>query len=319
MVSYLFGMRKINIVTSTGHRKWAIGELARNLSTLLSEFNPRIVEIPQSRRQSKSLAGWAYFPRAMTSIFMQQDLLLYAIQRKWIAKTNFVILRYTHNNQSLSNYREALTLSKTILVENSQTKLEMMEMGIEESRIKFLPHPIEWHKFKSTKSVSKKRDVIFVSNYYIRKRPDLILETIKALPELTFTVYGKNWEKWTKFHELIKLRNINYLEFDYSDYPSVLAQHKVFCSLSDMEGGPVPLLESLTAGLVPVVTDTGYARDLMSLTQNIYIIPVAPEIDLVKKSLKLALLAPSVCVNTSQFDLNSYASFIRQIIQPHIP
>ena len=38
---------------------------------------------------------------------------------------------------------------------------------------------------------------------------------------------------------------------------------KVFCSLSLHEGGPMPLLESMSCGVMPVVTNTGFAYDVL--------------------------------------------------------
>lgn len=317
-VTYFNNMRKVNIVVSTGHRKWAIGELAQNLTELMSDLSPRIIEVPQSRRQIKSPMGWIHFPSAPSTIFMQQDLLLHAMQRDWHRKTNFIILRYTHNNRPLENYRSAFEISNRILVENSFTKFQMVQMGIDQSKIEFKPHPIEWAKFNYVRSTTKLRDVIFVSNFYKRKRPDLILETVKSMPNLKFTIYGRNWDTWKDFSHLQTLSNLDYINFNYSQYPDVLSRHRVFCSLSEIEGGPVPLLESLTAGLVPVVTDTGYARDVNGLSNGIYVIPQSPTINQIKDAILLALSTPAPNLDTKQFDLASYISFIRQTIYPHI-
>lgn len=311
-------MRKLNIVVSTGHRKWAIGELARNLSKLMPDLDPLIVEVPLSRRQAKSLIGWTYFPPAQATIFMQQDLLLHAIERNWHLKTNFIVTRYTHNNRPLEAYKSGFKVSSQILVENTSTKLQIAQLGISDSMIQFKPHPIEWFKFDSARSTPKLRDVIFVSNFYMRKRPNLILETIKALPSLRFTIYGKNWDMWKDFKQLQSLPNLNYFDFRYSEYPEVLASHRVFCSLSEIEGGPVPLLESLTAGLVSVVTDTGYARDLTEVKSGLHIISQSPTVSQVKDAVLSALSSPAPNVDTTQFDLASYVLFIKQMIYNNI-
>lgn len=309
-------MRKINIVISTGHRNWAIGELAKQLAILLTEFDTRIIEIPQSRRHAKSLAGWLYFPKAEVSIFMQQDLLLEVIKRNWISKSDLVILRYTHNNKPSINYLEAFRLSNRILVENSEMKSEIMKLGIQGEKVSFRPHPIEWRIFNDVKSPRKTRDVIFVSNFYKRKRPDLIFETIKSSPNLKFTIYGKNWNTWDCFPKLKELKNLEYLNFNYKEYPFILARHKVFCSLSDIEGGPVPLLESLTAGLKAVVTDTGYSRDMAQLTKGVHIVPVSPTIEAIQLGLQMAINSPNDDFDTSQFDIAMFVREIKDAITP---
>ena len=306
-------MGKINIVISTGHRSWAIGKLAKNLSTLITEFDTRIIEMPQSRRHARSLKGWKYFPKADISLFMQQDLLLKAMQSNWIRNTDYILVRYTHNNRPLGRYQEALLLCKKIYVENTQMKKEIIKLGINGDKVTFKPHPIEWQAFNKMKTATKSRDVIFVSNFYKRKRPDLILQAIKSLPDITFTIFGKNWERWSEFPKLAMFKNLEYVNFNYEKYPHVLAQHKVFCSLSDIEGGPVPLLESLTAGLAVVATNTGYSQDMSKLTDKIIVLPVSPDVTLVSESLQKALLFETVNINTKEFDLESYVDEITNV------
>ena len=38
----------------------------------------------------------------------------------------------------------------------------------------------------------------------------------------------------------------------------------IFLSLSNLEGGPIPLLEAMRFGLIPVVTNTGFANDVIT-------------------------------------------------------
>ena len=84
------------------------------------------------------------------------------------------------------------------------------------------------------------------------------------------------------------LKNFAYAEFEFESYPARLAQHKVFCTLSDLEGGPVPLLESLVAGLSVVATDTGTARDLTPASCRKFILPINPTVEMISQSEKLA-------------------------------
>jgi glycosyltransferase involved in cell wall biosynthesis len=53
----------------------------------------------------------------------------------------------------------------------------------------------------------------------------------------------------------------------------------VFVSPSRLEGGPIPLLEAMMENVVPVASDTGFARDVISHGTNGYIFPVDAEID----------------------------------------
>lgn len=308
-------VKDINFVMSTGHRGWAIDALTTLLLKKLPDFQSRKIEIPQSRRHVRSPRGIFYLPRANVHFFMQQDLLVHCLDRKWVSKEDQIIVRYTHNNRSMSLYRDAFEIAKFITVENSRLKEEMIKLGVERDKISFLPHPIKWESFNNVRSKGKSRDVIFVSNFYARKRPDIVSELVFANPSLLFTVLGKKWDLFPRFDDLIKLPNFEYQVFDYKQYPRVLAEHKVFCSVSDVEGGPVPLLESLTAGLVPVVTDTGYARDVIPSELIKYIVPISPRIDVLSRKIHLALTEEEQSVDTRQFGEEKFLLYITDLVR----
>ena len=63
----------------------------------------------------------------------------------------------------------------------------------------------------------------------------------------------------------------------------------VFLSTSTIEGGPIPLIEAMACNRFPVVSDTGFARDLIRDGENGFIFPVNSDADLVCDLLKKAL------------------------------
>lgn len=312
---YHFSMSlSINLIMSTGHRKWAIEALIDMLRDALPEFFIRKIEIPQSRRHLRSLAGFCYFPKADLHFFMQQDLLLFSFDKGWVSYKDCIFVRYTHNNKDISHYIGCLKAATLITVENSQLREEMIALGINKEKIHIRPHPIRWAHFKNIRVTEKMRDVIFVSNFYRRKRPDIIADLVLANPSISFTIYGKHWETFTRFEKLQTLPNFIYRQFDFEEYPRVLAEHRVFCSVSDIEGGPVPLLESITAGLIPVVSDTGYARDVLPESYSKYIVPVSPNINMLSQVINLALVETHTVVDTTKYSEESYVKFVRDSI-----
>jgi glycosyltransferase involved in cell wall biosynthesis len=160
-----------------------------------------------------------------------------------------------------------------IIVDNKNNYLDFINLGVPEKNLLLFPHPVNEALFNNKiDAIETKRDVILVSNLTSRKRPDLIFEVIKRAPHLNFTIYGKNWNKWNNFENLIRLPNLVMKEFEYKLYPKELSNHHLFLSLSDNESGPVPLLESLACGLRVLATDTGTARDLIKNPN--FIIPI---------------------------------------------
>ena len=69
---------------------------------------------------------------------------------------------------------------------------------------------------------------------------------------------GPQWNK------LIPTDNpyISFFDSSYKNFPYAY-NLDVFASLSIHEGGPLPLLESMCCGCYPVVTNTGFASDII--------------------------------------------------------
>lgn len=141
------------------------------------------------------------------------------------------------------------------------------------------------------------------------------MNTIKFNQDIKFTIFGKSWQKWAKFSDLIKLENLIYLEFDYDTYPKILNQHKVFCSLSSLEGGPVPLIEALACELNVVVTDTGHARDVIKYPKTYNIIPANSDYLIVSNAIRMALSDKSLLSSdVSQYSYENYISRMKKLI-----
>lgn len=101
------------------------------------------------------------------------------------------------------------------------------------------------------------------SAYVNRKRYELILKVAKVLTacEIPVIILGPGWKNCEYRFEN---KFINYIDLQYKYFPYVYNMMKVFCSVSLHEGGPVPLLESMSCGVTPVVTNTGFTFDVMS-------------------------------------------------------
>jgi glycosyltransferase involved in cell wall biosynthesis len=111
-------------------------------------------------------------------------------------------------------------------------------------------------------------DVGFCSAFYARKNPDTIFEIIRQCPHRRFTLLGKNWKAYERFEDMLALPNFRYLELSYAEYPSFYNSIDIFVSPSRLEGGPIPLLESMMSNVFPVATNTGHAPDLIQPERN---------------------------------------------------
>lgn len=149
----------------------------------------------------------------------------------------------------------------------------------------------------------------FCTAYYERKCPDRIYDTVKLLPELDFVLLGRNWDKYPKFNDMVALNNLEYREAKYSEYPSFYQELDVFVSVSQLEGGPIPLLESMMCNVVPVASDTGFAPDVISDGVNGFLFD-ADETDcgrIAELIRKAKLLKSEIRSSVLQYSWDAYA------------
>ncbi len=129
----------------------------------------------------------------------------------------------------------------------------------------------------------------FCTAYYERKGPHRILELVQAMPERDFILMGRNWNQYPDFHLLASLPNFEYREGAYQEYPMFYRELDVFVSLSDLEGGPIPLIESMMCNVVPVATKTGFAPDVIRHGHNGYLCDINASTELVSSLVKEAM------------------------------
>jgi glycosyltransferase involved in cell wall biosynthesis len=119
----------------------------------------------------------------------------------------------------------------------------------------------------------------FCSAHQARKAPHLVAGLVRALPHREFRLLGRDWPSAPEFADLSSRSNFTYLELDYEHYPSFYDGLDVFVSPSELEGGPIPLLEAMMANVVPVSTRTGFAPDVIEHGVNGFLCDVGSTVE----------------------------------------
>lgn len=114
----------------------------------------------------------------------------------------------------------------------------------------------------------------FSMAYYPRKSPERLIELVSLLAPLPVILIGRNWNDYPDFDRLRRQPNFTYIEAPYSDYPNHYAKMDVFVSLAQLEGGPIPLIETMMCNVVPVASRTGFAPDLITHGANGFLFDV---------------------------------------------
>lgn len=264
------------ILTLSRQRGWILDRIACDLKNLTGA---EIYYAPQSRKEIWSLLKLKFIPRVKRLIFLHQNIFFDFIESGKLDSSTKKVVFFTHPSAVDNSYElklKKLLLADKIIVCSSHMK-NFLSNKIGDSmreKISVRLGGVDTSPFFDKGAGREPNSIILVSKYTARKNGDLLLETVKCSPSFFFTLHGKNWESYKYFDSLVRQQNFRYLEFDYNYSSDLFNATHTFLSLSQMEGAPMPALEALSSGCRIVLTDTGFAQDLSSITDAVIVIPV---------------------------------------------
>jgi glycosyltransferase involved in cell wall biosynthesis len=242
----------ICLVVAEQNRGWILERYCLEIA----KINPSISQIHY---------GLLNLPRAGHYYFSHYSLLVSALKRNPFLIQSRITVQYTHLLEATPNKKEIFHVLKNytdlITCMNSQDKSRLVQEGVKEEVIHVLVGGVD-QKFFSKKMPSSNK-VLICAAFYERKDPQKLLEVVRAAPDLEFSLLGPGWESSNQYQELTSLGNIEFLEAEFNDYPGIYLDHGIFLSVSQVEGGPIPLLEAMASNLKPVCSKTGFAEDVI--------------------------------------------------------
>ncbi len=300
------------VLVQSKHKNWILDFIAKDLCNL---EKCDLVYVPSRKKHIRKLKGWIYLPRSPKMVVFHQDLFIQLYKKGRIRECSDVILYYTHSmvpNSELSYLRKA---SKIIVMSKQARQFLETNYGIPGNKIEILYGGVDTKRFFHHAKVNQKV-AIFVCDYKARKRPDLILRTVEDNKDWKFILHGLNWNGTEELNKLKRKENFIYSDFSFQKSNELYGSARVFISLSDIEGGPLPAIEALICGNSLILTDTGFAKDLTLLSSDVQVLPVGPTSTEVTHALERTINRPSsrdIEVNYKQiFD---YDAFLHQIMK----
>jgi glycosyltransferase involved in cell wall biosynthesis len=273
----------------------------RNVVYVAREKDKEWIFGAKVRRLSKfsSLKASTYFhnklknlPKADGYYFIYQNYFCRCIRSTPSILKRKTVVMFTHPNWT-KKYSKAhviwcLKKADFVICLNSDVKRYLVKSGLQEHKLKVLHIATSSNFFQFHERGSGY--VGFCSAYHPRKNPDLIYEIVKNMPNCSFLLLGQNWHKYEKFNQLIALANFKYYDSEpYENYPSFYEKMDVFVTPSILEGGPVPLLESMMSNCVPVASKTGFAPDIITHGINGFLFDIDADYKTVVPLIKQAL------------------------------
>jgi len=192
---------------------------------------------------------------------------------------NRSIVNYTHNLEELGSLKHQATLlnqSHSVHFNCSADAEALVAVGLEPTKVRMIFGAVDEDCKLQVGITRESKTILLASRYGERKGLDVFPTLVELLPEWKFIILGRGWEDFLKNENLLGNPNIEYQFFNKSARNIAMSRATIFLSLSKLEGGPIPLIESMAMGVIPVATDTGFARDLIVQGKNGLVIPNPP-------------------------------------------
>jgi glycosyltransferase involved in cell wall biosynthesis len=129
------------------------------------------------------------------------------------------------------------------------------------------------------RSAIKGKKIVWIGTPSERKDPDLFLSIVSALPNEKFLLIGKEWMKSRYALRIGELHNLEYREIEGPLTVEDLDGCDLHIVTSKVEGGPMPLMECLAAGLMSISTDSGFVREIYGIAGIPETLIISPDID----------------------------------------
>ena len=256
------------VIINNDFSNWVLGGIARDIAKK-GQIKLEWVNF----RKVKSI--FQCFIRILISqklIFVNQDTYkrMCKFYYFFLIKKKIYIL-YTHTNLGVKENFNVFKVTNLVCMNTSERDL-LVSHGVKTQQIIVCPTGVDFSFFVVPYNKPQPNRVLLVSSYKKRKNPKMVLEVVSRNLDFEFTLIGVNWEFSEEFLDLKALPNFTYLQFSYPTYTQCLEVNHIFLSLSSLEGGPLPLLETMACNLIPVCTETGWASDLIKDGQNGFIL-----------------------------------------------
>lgn len=255
-------------------------------------------------------------PPAKTYFFSHYVLYLdHLLRNPHISKGNRLIW-YTHPRPvaySIPQQIEAYNQATQLFFACSQFRQAMIDAGLRPERGRVVLGAADPFLFPAHRRGS---GIVGLSSaFYERKSPDTLLDLVRLLPHRKFRLLGRGWEKYERFGELTAAQNFQYVTAPYSDYPRHYRDIDVFVSLATLEGGPIPLIETMMANAVPVASRTGFAPDIVRHGENGFLFDVAAPPELIAPLIERAFaLKTNVRATVRRYTWDAYARQIHALV-----
>lgn len=278
------------VVLDASYKNWILEAIPVHASQAINE-KVKLIWKYSSRRELLIPRVFASLFRRKTypiTLYMHHKLFLkYVPLPEKSGHNHLWITHFEENENFTSDEIEKLKLVNRFIVHNHFVKAKIHNFGIPLEKIFVGVGGVDRKLFFPSENPPADDYILIVGDCKPRKRPDLVEEIIASSPELNFVIHGKNWESMI-FTSRTVPANLKLLPFNLGNAPELIRNASALLSLSELEGGPFPVIEALVSGTPVVATETGIAPDILT-TQNGYLLSKNPEIEEIRNAITFCL------------------------------
>jgi len=258
----------------SSYRGWILEGIIRESSAAIG-IRPRIVWIPSKKRDLLniknivSLLRFLSFSKSVLIVNQKLYLRLRKIPGIWyLAKLGKCVdIYFTHETEisELARYCNADGDLRSLITFNSEDSAKLKKYLSPRIQIKVSYGAVDRSTYKPNlhQEAGSKKFVLIAGIMNQRKNPDVIKNIIESNPDIEFVIHGDNWNRlWAD--EGKSLSHLQILEFELARHPNLIREASCLLSISNLEGGPYPTLESLASGTPVVASRTGWNPELVT-------------------------------------------------------
>ena len=279
-------MTVTKVFLMSNFRGWILEALVLE-SALAVKATPKIQYLPSGFRSINSLSQFCnwFWPRlGSTNLFIHHRTFLEVLKMKKLEKsTNLIWLTHFSDFDEVDGLIQMQQNISRVFVQSTRLSNKLVEFGLAIEKITVIPGAVDRGVFfPLEKGQDPGNYFIFTGDCKPRKNPEIVEWIIRNFPEYNFVIHGRGWCKFND-GSLRKYQNLRILEFDYTNQGLLLREARALISVSQIEGGPISILEALASGTPVITTDTGFVADIIDSTNGIIV-----DFNLSKNSLHFA-------------------------------
>jgi glycosyltransferase involved in cell wall biosynthesis len=293
MRPFLVNRKKMLLIGVWANRNWILGNWLKEARTRSkSDFDVFWVPFIYAGKRNVERYIRFYIPQRDSYFFSYITIFESYFKKNPKRFRNKSIVLYPHNESEmgdLNHQARILNEAYKAYFFCSSDARQLVAHGLSEDKVEIAYCAVDNDCVQDLREKKAKKTVILASRFGPRKGLQALPEVIRSMSDFHFIALGRGWEAFIIENKLGSAPNFEYHQFNKDTRNKYFSRAGIFLSLSNLEGGPVPLIEAIAMGCIPVATRTGFAEDLIVDKKSGILLTLNPKTPEIVKALRGAI------------------------------